>query len=110
MRHSPQRSSRVNGFGKPSTTHRLKGELRLAAKLRGADGEAEQCFVRAIDVATRQGGNLLVLRASVSLGGLLRQLGREAEARRRVNHALGDISQGLGLPDVTDARAFLAAS
>jgi DNA-binding winged helix-turn-helix (wHTH) protein/predicted ATPase len=90
--------------------HRLKGELRLAAKLRGAGGEAEQCFVRAIDVATRQGANLLVLRASVSLGGLLRQLGREAEARRRVNHALGDISQGLALPDVTDARAFLAAS
>jgi predicted ATPase len=89
--------------------HRLRGELQLTAKMPGADRGAEQSFLRAIDVATSQRANLLVLRASVSLGGLLRQLGREEEARQRVSDALAGISQGLTLPDVKDARAFLVA-
>ncbi len=88
--------------------HRLRGELQLAAKLPDADRMAEQSFLRSIDVAMSQRANLIVLRASVSLGTLLRHLGREAEAHRRVTDALAGISQGIALPDVMDAGRFLA--
>ena len=67
--------------------HRLKGELQLAAKLPSAKSLAEQSFARAIEVATKQHANLLVLRASVSLGRLLRQISRDVEGRQRVSAA-----------------------
>ena len=86
---------------------RLRGELQLAANVPAANSEAEQSFLQAIDIATNQGAKLLVLRASVSLGRLLRRLKRDAEARQRVNAAHAEISQEVGQPDVVDARAFL---
>ena len=56
--------------------HRLRGELQLAAKLPRAIAREEN-FLQAIEVATSQRANLLVLRSSVSMGGLLRQMGRK---------------------------------
>jgi predicted ATPase len=88
--------------------HRLHGELQLAASFSSAHCEAEQRFLQAIDLATNQDAKLLVLRSTVSLGRLLRQLNRDAEARQRVRAAHSEISQGTALPDVVEARAFLA--
>jgi predicted ATPase len=88
--------------------HRLRGELQLAAHVAFADREAEHSFVQAIDVARSQNAKLLVLRSTVSLGRLLRRLKRDAEGRQRVTAAHSEISQGVALPDVLDARAFLA--
>jgi hypothetical protein len=59
-------------------------------------------------VATKQHAHLLVRRASVSLGRLLRQINRDVEGRQRVSAAAGEILQGLALPDVVEAWRFLA--
>ncbi|MEP6916791.1 MAG: hypothetical protein ABJC89_14155, partial [Acidobacteriota bacterium] len=90
--------------------HRLRGELQLAANVSSAHREAEESFLQAIDAATNQDAKLLVLRSTVSLGRLLRQLNRDAEARQRVGAAHSEISQGATLPDVAEARAFLSTS
>jgi predicted ATPase len=88
--------------------HRLRGELQLAANVPSANREAEHSFVQAIDVAKSQNAKLLVLRSTVSLGRLLRRLKRDAEGRQLVTTAHSEISQGVALPDVLDARALLA--
>jgi DNA-binding winged helix-turn-helix (wHTH) protein/predicted ATPase len=88
--------------------HRLRGELQLAADIPSADHEAEDSFLRAIDVARNQDARLLVLRSTVSLGRLRRRLKRDVEARQQVLAAVAEISQGIALPDVLEARAFLA--
>jgi predicted ATPase len=91
-----------------SELHRLKGELQLAADVPAAHVEAEHSFVQAIDIATSQGARLLALRASVSLGRLLRRLKRDGEARQRVSAALAEFSQGVAQSDVVEAREILA--
>jgi predicted ATPase len=88
--------------------HRLRGELQLVANVSSAHREAEESFFQAIDIATNQDAKLLVLRSTVSLGRLLRQLNRDVEARQRVRTAHSKISGGAALPDVVEARAFLA--
>jgi predicted ATPase len=60
--------------------HRVKGELLLMHD--AANGlEAEHCFRTAIEVARRQAGKSLELRATMSLAGLLAKQGKGDEAR-----------------------------
>jgi DNA-binding winged helix-turn-helix (wHTH) protein/predicted ATPase len=89
--------------------YRLHGELQLATNATSNDRGAEQSFLKAMDVARRQDAKLLVLRAAVSLGRLWRRMKRGAEARRYVADACADLIEDTRLPDVIDARAFLAA-
>jgi DNA-binding winged helix-turn-helix (wHTH) protein/predicted ATPase len=88
--------------------HRLKGELELVSNVSSATCQAQQALLQAIEVARGQGANLLVLRAAVSLGRLWRRLDRKAEARKLVTEACGSITEGVTLPDIVDANAFLS--
>jgi adenylate cyclase len=60
-----------------------------------------------MDVARRQGTKSLELRSALSLGRLLRRLGRTTEAAAVVAESYGRIMEGFDTPDVQDARAFL---
>jgi DNA-binding winged helix-turn-helix (wHTH) protein/predicted ATPase len=88
--------------------YRLRGELHLLANSPSAIQNAERDFLEAIEVAQSQGAKLLVLRAAVGLGRLWQQLGRGAQARQLVTERRGDITEGLGLPDMVEATAFLS--
>ncbi|HEU0140600.1 MAG TPA: AAA family ATPase [Bryobacteraceae bacterium] len=89
--------------------HRLKGELLLAASASSAKHEAEQVFLRAIEIARSQGAKLLVLRAAVSLGRLWCRRGRRAEAGLIVAEARRAID-GPAFPDMVEADSLLAES
>jgi len=106
--------------------HQFKGELLLNAE-RVAKGKArpkqntgqihhssfsihhsaEECFHQAIAIARQQGAKSLELRAVMSLSRLWRQQGRKAEARQMLTEIYGWFTEGLGTPDLQEAKALL---
>lgn len=86
--------------------HRLKGELLL---MQGAanDREAERCFCDAIEVARRQDGKALELRATVSLARLLRDTNRREQARATLAEIYDWFTEGFDTVDLKEAKALL---
>jgi predicted ATPase len=89
-----------------SDLHRLKGELLLRRAI-PAIKEADACFRQALDVARRQQGKALELRATVSLSRLWRHQGNRAEARRLLKDAYAWFSEGFDRADLQEASALL---
>jgi predicted ATPase len=94
--------------------YRLKGELLLKAeggtpKIRGQvmKDEAEACFWQAIEVARRQGGKSLELRAVMSLSRLWQSEGKKEEARRMLAEIYGWFTEGFDTLDLQEARTLL---
>jgi len=86
--------------------HRIRGDLLLDQGV-PAQGRAEQLFVEAIEVARKQKARSLELRAATSLGRLLRDQGRRAEARTVLAPIYSWFQEGLELADLRDAKAVL---
>jgi tetratricopeptide (TPR) repeat protein len=84
--------------------HRLHGELLRAE---GRDLEAKYKFFRAIAVARGQEAGLFELRATVSLGRLLRDLGMPERACRLLTKLLERLPTSGDSPDFQEARALL---
>jgi DNA-binding winged helix-turn-helix (wHTH) protein/predicted ATPase len=101
--------------------YRLKGELlrcrehgeRPAALVPGSalggPDSPEECLVKAIEVARRQGARSLELRAVVSMSRFWREQGREADARRMLVDACGGFTEGFESVDLREAQALLNA-
>jgi tetratricopeptide (TPR) repeat protein len=85
---------------------RLKGEIRLAQDP-AAHGEAESLFLRAIEIARRQEGRALELRAATSLARVWRRRGRKQEARALLAPVSDWFGEGFDTADLKDARALL---
>jgi predicted ATPase/DNA-binding winged helix-turn-helix (wHTH) protein len=104
--------------------HRLKGELMLQkqSKVQGsqlqvtdprslmpnAQGEAEACFLKALEVARRQQARSWELRATMSLSRLWLQQGKKEEARRMLAEIYGWFTEGFATTDLQEAKALLA--
>lgn len=86
--------------------HRLLGRAALAL---GDAEEAERAFQRAYDTADEQGAFGWRLRAALDLGDLVLATGRQAQAAKIVETALGAVIGGASTRDVRSARAFLAS-
>jgi predicted ATPase len=89
--------------------HRLRGHLLLAGLDPLSESEvhlAEECFLRALETARRQGARSLELRAAVSLSRLRRDDGRETEARDLLAPIYTWFSEGLDTPDLREAAAL----
>ena len=86
--------------------YRLKGELRRRA---GNSEAARECFERALTVSRAQSAKSLELRAAMSLGRLRADEGKKAEAVRLLAPTYEWFTEGLGTPDLVDARALLSA-
>lgn len=84
--------------------HRLVGELLRAE---GRESEARCSLLRAIAMARGQECGLFELRATVSLGRLLRDLGKPELARRLLTRLLARLGGGGDSPDFQEARALL---
>jgi predicted ATPase len=96
--------------GLEAEIYRLKGECLLAQTGKQCKGrEAEECFRHALDVARRQQAKSLELRAAMSLGRLLQQQGRRAEAHQILVAIYGWFTEGFETPDLQEARALLEA-
>jgi tetratricopeptide (TPR) repeat protein len=85
--------------------HRLHGEL---LRRQGDQMSARASFLRAIEVAGRQGARGLGLRAACSLARQLGESGHLVEARRLVERALAGLPPG-SAPDFDRASDLLAA-
>jgi tetratricopeptide (TPR) repeat protein len=85
--------------------HRLRGEL---LRIGGTDdAKIEQQFVKAIDVARRQGAKSWELRATVSLCRLWRAQGRREEARQMLAEIYGWFTEGFDTIDLKEAKVLL---
>jgi predicted ATPase len=85
---------------------RLEGELLIMQRAANA-AEAERCLRTAIEVARRQGGKSLELRATVSLARLLRDTDRRDEARTMLAEIYNWFTEGFDTADLKDAKALL---
>jgi adenylate cyclase len=86
--------------------HRLKGELLLMQSAADAS-EAESCFRTGMEVARRQGGKALELRATTSLARLLRDTNRRGEALATLAEIYNWFTEGFDTADLKDAKALL---
>lgn len=89
--------------------HRRRGALMLQRAAPGGASCAEQCFVRAIEIARRQEAKSWELRATTSLARLWCGQGRGREARDMLAPILGWFTEGFDTPDLKDAGQLLAA-
>jgi len=103
--------------------YRLKGELTLqqfqvsgsrfqvqnrsASGVRSPASEAEECFLRAIEIARKQQAKSLELRAVMSLSRLWQQQGRKAEARQMLAEIYGWFTEGFDTKDLQEAKTLL---
>jgi DNA-binding SARP family transcriptional activator len=89
---------------------RMRGELLLLAdrSVSSTDpGDAQSCFLRALQVAREQQARWLELRAAVSLARLWRNQGRRDEARELLADIYGWFSEGFDTPDLIEAKSLL---
>jgi predicted ATPase len=91
--------------------YRLKGELSLQSKVQGpkskVEEEAEECFLKAIDIARKQQAKSLELRASTSLARLRQQQGKRHEAHSMLSDIYPWFTEGFDTKDLQEAKALL---
>jgi predicted ATPase len=103
--------------------YRIKGELTLAqSKVQSLEskvtdprswipdpqGEAEACFLKAIEIAQKQQAKSLELRATVSLARLWQSQGKTAAARQMLAAIYHWFTEGFDTKDLQEAKALLA--
>jgi class 3 adenylate cyclase/predicted ATPase len=103
--------------------YRLKGTLTLQkfqvsgskfqvqespkSEVRGPESEAEECFLKAIEIARKQQAKSLELRAVMSLSRLWQTQGKKDEARQLLAEIYGWFTEGFETKDLQEARALL---
>jgi class 3 adenylate cyclase/predicted ATPase len=87
-------------------TNRLKGDLWLMQSELHAE-EATHCFKGAIEIAREQCAKFWELRATMSLGRLLKMQGRREEARVMLADIYNWFTEGFDTADLKDAKALL---
>jgi class 3 adenylate cyclase/tetratricopeptide (TPR) repeat protein len=73
----------------------------------GVEQEAEEYFLRAIDIAQKQQAKSLELRATVSLARLWQQQGKVAEAHQMLSEIYNWFTEGFETKDVQEAKTLL---
>jgi hypothetical protein len=86
---------------------RKKGELHLISSDAAGAGLAEDCFLQALDWASRDGILAWELRASISLARLWRRLGRGRDAQELVARVYGRFTEGFESADLRAARTLI---
>jgi class 3 adenylate cyclase/predicted ATPase len=86
-----------------SELHRIRGQLLL---IRGSHdaGQAEACFVKALELARQQQAKSYQLRAATSLAQLWQQQGKNSEAKGMLSEVIGVWPAGLDTAELRDAR------
>jgi predicted ATPase len=103
--------------------YRLKGELTLKKfnvqgskfkveessefGVQSLGSEAEECFLKAIDIARRQSAKSLELRAVMSLSRLWQQQGKKNEAHSMLSEIYGWFTEGFDTKDLQEAKALI---
>jgi predicted negative regulator of RcsB-dependent stress response len=96
----------VAGRAWEAELRRLRGDILLAERPDCAE-EAECNYHEAIVIAQHQRARSLELRATISLARLLRNQGRNDEARERLARIINWFTQGFDTADLREAKALL---
>ena len=70
--------------------------------------EAEECFLKAIEISRKQSAKSLELRATMSLARLWQKQGKRKEARDMLAEIYGWFTEGFDTADLKDAKALLS--
>jgi tetratricopeptide (TPR) repeat protein len=89
-----------------SEIYRIHGELTLRQAAR--ESEAEQSFLKAIEISRERGAKALELRAATSLSRMLINTARHAEALRLLQPIHDWFSEGSDWPELKAAKSILA--
>ncbi len=84
-----------------SNGHEIKVDVRDFEK------EAEECFLKAIEIAQRQQAKSLELRATMSLARLRQKQGRSAEARAMLVNVYEWFTEGFDTADLQEAKVLI---
>jgi predicted ATPase len=91
--------------------HRLRGELTLAQSnvlsLESRVKEAEEYFLKALEISRRQQAKSLELRATMSLSRLWQQQGKRHEAHAMLSEVYNWFTEGFDTKDLQEAKALL---
>ncbi|HLG80782.1 MAG TPA: AAA family ATPase [Bradyrhizobium sp.] len=82
---------------------RMQGEIVFREGGRAAASEAENLFLKSLDIAQEQNAPSWELRTATSLARLWRSVGRRAQAADLLLPTLSQFSEGLSTPDMRDA-------
>ncbi len=89
----------------------LKGELTLQAQGPEStsiiEAEAEECFLKAIDIARKQQAKSWELRTTTSLARLWQQQGKRAEAHKLLSEIYNWFTEGFDTKDLQEAKILL---
>ena len=72
-----------------------------------AEADAEDCFLKAIDIAQKQQAKSLELRATMSLARLWQQQGKQKEAHKLLSEIYGWFTEGFDTKDLQEAKGLL---
>jgi predicted ATPase len=88
---------------------RFKFQVQESSKseVRGPESEAEECFLKAIEIAREQQVKSLELRAVMSLSRLWQSRGKKEEAHRMLVEIYGWFTEGFDTKDLQEAKALL---
>ena len=101
-----QRTERTDELCYLPEVLRIKGEL-LLRRNKSNSVVAEDCFLRSLDWAGRQGALSWELRTATSLARLRRYQGRPREARDLLATVYGRFTEGVGTADLKAAAGLL---
>jgi predicted ATPase len=91
--------------------YRLKGTLTLQSQVQSpksqVEEEAEEYFLKAIDIARKQQAKSLELRTATSLARLWQQQGKKAEAHQLLSDVYSWFTEGFDTKDLQEAKALL---
>jgi predicted ATPase len=106
--------------------YRIKGQLVLQSRVQSLESEnpspqhltpstsaeveweAEECFLKAIEIAQTQQAKSLELRAVMSLARLWQRQGKTTEARQMLAEIYGWFTEGFDTKDLQEAKDLLA--
>jgi tetratricopeptide (TPR) repeat protein len=103
-------SAKNNDRHHDAELYRVNGEMLLKLLKRNGTGdfaEVEERFKLAIDVARKQRGRSLELRAAIPLARLWQTVGNERQACRMLSKIYGCFTEGFDTPDLKTARTLL---
>jgi predicted ATPase len=82
-------------------------EEGLASSVQRLESEAEEYFLKAIEIARKQQAKSLELRAVMSLSRLWQQQGKKDKARQMLAEIYNWFTEGFDTRDLQEARALL---
>ena len=78
-----------------------------ASSVQSPESEAEECFLKAIEISRRQQAKSLELRATMSLVRLRQQQGKKKKAREMLAAIYGWFTEGFDTKDLQEAKVLL---